>query len=325
MEISLSSVPKKSIATVFLAGFFAFAFAQPASYPSRPIEIIIPYDSGGTTDTVTRIVGEQLHDVLGVSVVHVNKPGGGGVAGAVYARQQKRDGYTLLAHASGFQITPLLDSSCPYKLEEFKPLAKFTSGPLILAVKKDSPWKSLEDFLAAARANPGLVTVGVPGVGTIQDFVGRLVEASSKTKLNPIVFKGDGPNLTALLGGHVQASIAGITALTPHLKSGDLKGLAITSPERNEAYGDIPTFREKGLDDATLFAWVGIFAPAGVPDPILKVLGEAFEKVGTRPATIEALKRAGTIPGFMNASDFDRSVQSEVARIQAVIKPGEVK
>jgi len=317
------------VSGLVVAGFSSvgipLASAQQDKYPSRAVEIIIPYDPGGPTDRVMRVIGEQLPEALKASIVQINRPGGGGIAGAVFVKQQKPDGYTLLAHASGFQITPLLDRNCPYKLEEFKPLARFTQGPLVLAVKKDSPWKSVEDFLAAAKAAPGKVTVGIPGVGTIQDFVVRLMERSSHNELNPIVLKGDGPNATALLGGHIQASVAGITALAPHLKSGELRGLAITTAERYEGFNDIPTFREKGLDEATIRAWVGIFAPANIPDDVFKVLDAALQKAATSPTAIETLKKMGSVPGYLNASDFDKSIKSEVERFKTVIKPEDVK
>lgn len=303
----------------------SLAYAQTDKYPSRSVEIIIPYGPGGPTDRVTRVIGEQLPELLKTGIVQINRPGGGGVAGAVYVKEQKPDGYTLLAQASGFQITPLLDRNCPYKLEEFKPLARFSQGPLVLAVKKDSPWKSVNDFLAAARAAPGQVTVGIPGVGTIQDFVLRLVERSSNSKTNAIVLKGDGPNVTALLGGHIQASVAGISALAPHFRSGELRGLAITTGERYEAFSDIPTFKEQGLDEATVRAWVGLFAPANIPDAVFKVLEAALAQAATRPATIEALKKMGTTPGYLNAADFDQTIKSEVARFKTVIRPEDVK
>ena len=325
MRKDLVCVALGLVAAGFSSAGIPVAHAQQDKYPSRAVEIIIPYDPGGPTDRVTRIIGEQLPEALKASIVQINRPGGGGVAGAVFAKQQKPDGYTLLAHASGFQITPLLDRNCPYRLEEFKPLARFTQGPLVLAVKKDSPWKSLEDFLAAAKAAPGKVSVGIPGVGTIQDFVLRLMERSSQSELTSIVLKGDGPNVTALLGGHIQASVAGITALVPHLKSGELRGLAITTAERHELFNDIPTFREKGLDEATVRAWVGIFAPANIPDDVLRVLDAALEKAATNPTTIEMLKKMGTVPGYLNASDFDKSIKSEVARFKSVIKPEDVK
>lgn len=304
----------------FSVGGAAPAFGQQDKYPSRSVEIIIPYDPGGPTDRVTRFVDDQLPEAMKANVVHINRPGGGGIAGAVYAKQQKPDGYTLLAHASGFHITPLVDPNCPYKLEDFKPLARFSQGPLILAVKKDSPWKSLEDFLAAAKAAPGKVTVGVPGPGTLQDFAVRLIESSAKVELNSISLKGDGPNVTAVLGGHIQASMAGVSALAPHLKSGDLRGLGITSPERYDVLSDIPTFKEKGLNDVTLLAWVGMFAPAGIPDPVFKSLEAAFEKAATNPTAMETVKKAGSIPGYLNAADFDKFINSEVAKLKTVIK-----
>lgn len=317
--------PALALAAASFFGGISLACAQQDKYPSKSVEIVIPYNPGGTSDTVMRVVSEQLPEEMKARVVHINKPGGGGVAGAEYMKQQKPDGYTLLAHASGFHITPLLDTSCPYKMEEFKPLARLSQGPLILIVKKDSPWKSVDDLLAAAKAAPGRVTVGMPGVGTLHDFVIRLIERSSKTELNAITFKGDGPNVTALLGGHVQASMVGMTVAIPHLKSGDVRGLAITTPERHEAFNDIPTFKERGLDDATVLAWVGIFAPARIPDNVFRTLDAALEKAATNPKTIEGLKKAGTMSGYMNAADFDKSIKSEMARFKSVIKPGDVK
>ncbi|MCZ7560207.1 MAG: tripartite tricarboxylate transporter substrate binding protein [Burkholderiaceae bacterium] len=239
------------VSGLVVAGFSSvgipLASAQQDKYPSRAVEIIIPYDPGGPTDRVMRVIGEQLPEALKASIVQINRPGGGGIAGAVFVKQQKPDGYTLLAHASGFQITPLLDRNCPYKLEEFKPLARFTQGPLVLAVKKDSPWKSVEDFLAAAKAAPGKVTVGIPGVGTIQDFVVRLMERSSHNELNPIVLKGDGPNATALLGAHPGISCRDYRAGAPsqvrgiegigHYHCGEVRGLQRYSHLQGEGAG----------------------------------------------------------------------------------------
>jgi len=183
----------------------------------------------------------------------------------------------------------------------------------------------MADLVAAAKAAPGKVTMGMPGVGTMHDFAIRLIERSSQTELNPISFKGDAPNLTALLGGHVQVSIAGITSLRPHLVSGDLRGLAITSPDRYEVYPDIPTVKEQGLDAATVLAWVGIFATAGVPDSVLKTLEAAIDKAANAPTVVEGLKKAGAIPGYMNAAEFDKTIKSEVERVKTVIRKGEIK
>ncbi len=183
-------------------------FTQAAEFPNKPLQVIIPYGPGGTHDIAARIVDGQLQKVLSVPVVHVNKPGGGGMVGGVYALEQPADGYTILYGGLTVLIeVPIVTPNCPYTLQDFIPVARVTSGPLILAVGKESPYKNLEEFIAAAKKNPGKVTVGTPGIGTSQHLVVALFAKEAGLDLNIIPFKGDGAAITALLGNHVDSVI----------------------------------------------------------------------------------------------------------------------
>jgi tripartite-type tricarboxylate transporter receptor subunit TctC len=172
---------------VFSIGNFSMA----ADFPGKPLQVIIPYGPGGTHDIAARIVDGQLQEVLSVPVIHVNKPGGGGMVGGVYALEQPADGYTILyGGLTVFVEIPVVTANCPYSWQDFIPIARVTSGPLILSVGKESPYNSLEDFMAAAKKSPGKVTVGMPGIGTSQHLVAALFAKEAGLDLNIIPFQG---------------------------------------------------------------------------------------------------------------------------------------
>jgi tripartite-type tricarboxylate transporter receptor subunit TctC len=297
------------------------AHAQEANYPTNPIQVIIPYGPGGTHDIAARIVDSQLQEILKVPIIHVNKPGGNGVLGAAFAKEQKPDGYTVLYGGLTVIVQlPIVTPNCPYKKEDFTPLSRVTSGALVLSVKKDSPWNSLEDFVKAARKDPGKISLGIPGIGTTQHLVAKLFEMEAKIELNSIPFKGDGPSLTALLGGHVDAVMTGITSLTPHLNSGGVKALASSSPDRHAIFKDIPLFREKGFPEVTLMDWTGPFVPAGTPAPIIKRLSEAYRDAAAHESIVTLLEKSGTTPGYLSSEDVKKLIISDYNKMSKAAK-----
>jgi len=296
-------------------------YGQEAKYPSKPIQVIIPYGPGGTHDIAARIVDSQLQEILKVPIIHVNKPGGNGVLGAAFAKEQKPDGYTILYGGLTVVVElPIVTPNCPYRKEDFIPIARVTYGALVLSVKKDSPWQSLEDFVAAAKKEPGKISLGIPGIGTTQHLVAKLFETEAQIELNSIPFKGDGPSITALLGGHVQAVMTGITSATPHLKSGEVRALASSAPERHAIFKDMPLFREKGFPAVTLLSWTGPFVPVGTPESVIKVLSEWYREAATHPSIVTLLEKSGTTPGYLSSEEVKRLIPSEYEKIAKAAK-----
>jgi tripartite-type tricarboxylate transporter receptor subunit TctC len=294
-----------------LALIGAPAFGQEAKYPVKPIQVIIPFGTGGTNDISARIVDSQIQEILRVPVIHINKPGGGGVTGTAFVKEQKPDGYTIL-WGSGVAIEmSIVTPNCPYKVQDFVPIALVTHGYFILAVKKDAPWNTLEDFITAAKKDPGKISVGNAGIGTSQHLVTKLLELEAKINLNSIPFKGDGPAIPALLGGHVNAVMSGIGAITPYLLSGEARGLASSGPEHHPALKQIPLFKEKGLPGVSKVTWTGPVASAGTPEPIIKILSDAYQVAANHPSVLVLLEKSGTIPKYVNREDGMKVMQSE--------------
>jgi len=285
-------------------------------YPTQPIQVIIPYGPGGTHDIAARIVDSQLQEILKVPIIHLNKPGGGGVLGAAFAKEQKPDGYTVLYGGLTVAIElPIVTPNCPYKTEDFIPIARVTYGALVLSVKKDSPLNTLEEFIKAAKKDPGKIALGIPGIGTSQHLVAKLFEAEAKVEMNVIPFKGDGAAITALLGGHVQAVMTGITSITPHLKSGEVITIASSGLDRHPIFKDIPLFKEKGLPEVAIYSWTGPFVPAGTPESIIKILTNAYREAATHPSIVALLEKSGTTPGYLSSGDVKKLIPSEYNKI----------
>jgi tripartite-type tricarboxylate transporter receptor subunit TctC len=303
-----------------------YAFGQ-EKFPNKPIQVIIPYGPGGTHDIAARIVDSQVQEILRVPIVHINKPGGNGVLGAAYAKEQKPDGYTVLYGGLTVVVElPIVTPNCSYKKEDFIPISRVTYGALVLSVKKDSPWNTLDDFINAAKKDPGKITLGVPGIGTTQHLVAKLFETEAKIDLNSIPFKGDGPAITAMLGGHVQAVMTGITSITPHLKSGEVKTIASSGLDRHATFKDIPLFKEKGFPEVAVYSWTGPFVPVGTPEPVIKTLSEAYREASAHPSIVDMLQKSGTTPGYLSSEDVKKLIPSEYSKIRkAAIAAGLVK
>jgi len=296
--------------------FISFGYGQEVKYPGKPIQVIIPYGPGGTHDIAARIVDSQLQEVLKVPIIHLNKPGGGGVVGAAFAKEQKPDGYTVLYGGLTVVVElPIVTPNCPYKTEDFIPIGRVTYGALILSLRKDSPWNTIEDFVMAAKKEPGKISLGIPGIGTSQHLVAKLFETEAKIELNMIPFKGDGLAITALLGGHVQAVMTGITSITPHIKSGEIKAIASSGLDRHAVFKDIPLFKEKGFPEVAIYSWTGPFVPIGTPEPIIKILSDAYRDAATHPSIVALLEKAGTTPGYLSSEEVKKLIPSEYNRI----------
>lgn len=298
------------LAQLLLAGTAA---AQ--TYPDRPISLVVPFPAGGTTDALARALGQDLAKRLGQPVVVESKPGAGATLGADYVARATPDGYTLLMGAVHHTIATSVYRSLKYDFaKDFAPVTTVALVPNILVVNPNVPAKSVQELLAMAKRQPGKLTFGSNGVGTGQHLIGAQFEALGGVKLLHVPYKGSGPLTTDLLGGQIDMSFDTITPVLPHVQSGKLRALAVTTGQRSQALPDVPTLAESGLQGFDMGTWFGVLAPAGTPQAVVDKLNREMvaiirsEDFGRRMAEIGAVP-IGNSPGEMAtqiASDTEK-------------------
>ena len=258
---------------------------QAAEFPTKEVQIIVPYAAGGATDLVFRALAAATSKYLGKAVVVVNKPGGGGAIGVTEAMQARPDGYTLLTAITPLTILPHQVKTA-FTYRSFEPVINVVQDPAMLQVRADSPWKTLREFLDYARKNPGMITVGNSGAGGGVHLIALAFEKAAGVKLNHIPFAGGGPSVTALLGGHVHAVSVSPPEGIAHVKAGKLRIIALFSETRMGAFPDVPTVREQGVP-FTMGQWRGLAAPKGTPPDVVRKLHDAFKKGMEDPAFVK--------------------------------------
>ena len=296
---------------VALLGTSASARAQ-ASYPTRPIECVIPFAPGGPTDTAIRIIQPQLSANLGVPLVLVNKAGGGGALGMDAVAKAKPDGYTLAATVrSTVTILPATQPDVTYKLSDFAVVGAYAVDSQVVLVKSGSPWKTLEELVDSARKNPGKLSYGTAGLGTNSFFTMELLKLTYGLDMTHVPFGGSGPVKNAVLGGHVQVGAASLSPMLSVLRSGDVVALAISATKRIPSIPSVPTMTEKGQPDASLSTWAEIYTPAKTPKAIVERLAQALEKTMKDPNVVSAIDKAGLVVEYHSPEETLKLIQRE--------------
>lgn len=282
------------------------AGTQAKGYPDRPVELVIPMAPGGGADVSARMFSDELGKALKVPIIVVNRAGGSGVQASLYVARGRKDGYTLfLGSGTSLIVMPIINKEATYDpLKDFIPIAQFVSVPSAFVVRSDSPFRTLNDLIEYARANPGKLKNGAGGLGTESYFNLALLCAKEKIKITTIPFKSGGEALPALLGGHVDMASNTITTVGPQIKAGKLRGLAITSDKRVPDFPDIPTTAEAGMPDINFRTWFGLFAPAGTPQSVINVLVPAAAKVFKNPEILQRAVRAGFVADYKAQAEF---------------------
>lgn len=264
---------RQALAAAIATGLAPQALAQAsATWPSRPIRLIVPFPPGGGTDFLSRVVATKLADATGWTVVPDNKAGAGGTIGISEAAKAEQSGHTLvMGQLDNLVIAPLFYKSLPYEPQrDLAPVALVGDSPLVYVVPTNSPYKTLGDLIAAARQAPDSVTYASPGAGTITHLSVELFAHQAGLKLRHVPYKGSGPALADTLGGQVQMLAASIPSVLTQLKAEKLRALAVTSSTRNPVLPDVPTVAEQGLPQFDVTTWYGLFAPKGVPDSVVQ-------------------------------------------------------
>lgn len=310
----------RPIAIVLLAALALGAQAQ--SYPTRPVTLIVPFPPGGGTDISARTVATKLGAKWNQSVVVENRGGAGGIIGADAVAKAKPDGYTLLIANVGItSINPALYPKLPYAHETaFAPIALICELPFVLMASPSFPPGSVKDLVAYAKANPGKVTYASSGLGGSPHLTAEIFQTQTGTTMTHVPYKGGGPAMADLMAGHVNILFASVLEGSGHIKSGKLKGLAITHAKRNPALPDVPTIAEAGVANAESGSWIAILAPTGTPRAIIdKVSADVGEAVAA-PDVREKLIAQGAVPQASTPAELQALIAADLARYGKIIR-----
>lgn len=304
----------------------AFGLAQ-AAYPDKPIKIIIGFPAGGPLDAHIRLLIEKLQSSLGQPIIVDYKVGAGGAVGAQFVAQSPPDGYTvLLANTGTMVINPAIYTKAPYDtLKDFQPIARTAQQPLALIVNKDIAANSLKEFVAYAKANPGLLNYGSAGNGGISHLVPEMLKNETGIFMVHIPFKGSAPGFTDLIAGHVQFMAESVPQAANYAKQGKVKALAVTSAKRNPALPNTPTVIETGVANLEVVGFYGILAPKGTPPEIANKLSQAFKETLESPEIQKKMIDQGADPAYLNAEQFTKFLNAEMPRWAKVVKQAGAK
>jgi tripartite-type tricarboxylate transporter receptor subunit TctC len=298
------------------------AHAQDA-YPSKPIALIVPFPPGGVADIVARPAADAMSRVLNTPIVVENKQGAGGGIGMAYVAKAKADGYTLLLALSSISILPEADritGRAPmFQLDQLVPIARLTADPTVLAVRADSPWKTLQDFVADARKRPGAITYGSSGNYGTMHVPMEMFANSAGVKMLHVPYTGAGPAVIGLLGGNIDAVASGPSTVIQHVKAGKLRVLASWGDKRLASLPDVPTLTESGYE-AVFFQWSGLFAPAGTPEPVIVRLREAARAATADARFMAALATVETPIQYMDAPELQRFWDADAKKLGDVVR-----
>ncbi len=307
---------------------FGLAAAVPAfaAWPTdRPIQLVVPYAPGGTADALSRLIAEQLGPKLGTTVIVVNKPGASGVIGQTAVAQSPGDGYTVLYDATPYSINPHLQK-LPYDPQkDLQPVMLVGLTPMLFAVPKNSPFKSVQDFVKAAKAAPGKYTFGSGGQGTVQYMGAELFLQGAGVKGLHVPYKSGGPALQAVMSGEVDFGFGNLPALSPHVKGGTLRPLAITSATRDANYPDVPTIAETVVKGYEVYEWNGILAPAATPPDVVRRLNTALREVLQSTQLKARIYALGSRVVASSPEDFGKFLAQQDTRWSATVKSAGIK
>jgi tripartite-type tricarboxylate transporter receptor subunit TctC len=295
----------------------------PMPYPEHAITMVVPFPPGGVADITARPVAEAMSRILKQPVVVENKAGAGGGIGMGAVARAKADGYTLLMALSSISIIPeadkLLGRTPMYQMNQLVPIARFTADPTVLAVRADSPWKTLKDFIDDARRNPGRIAYGSSGNYGTMHVPMEMLAAGAGIQLLHAPFTGAGPAVVALLSGSVDAVASGPSTVVGHVKAGKLRVLASWGESRHPALPDVPTFAELGVR-ARFSQWAGLFVPAGTPESVVAKLREAAKAAAADPAMRNVFTRMETPLQYLDAPEFAAFWEADARVLAEVVK-----
>lgn len=312
------------IAPLLLALTTAAAVAQ--NYPDKPIRLIVPYAPGGSSDILARLLGQRLSETMGQIFVVDNRAGAGSMIGTALTAKAPADGYTIILSDMPHTINPAVYSKVPYDpINDFTPITLVARAPTWLFLNPSVPAKTVREFVALAKKQPGKLAIGSAGNGSGTHLVAELLQRGADIQLTHVPYKGAGPSIAAVVAGEIQASFTSMPAALPFVQTGRLRPVGVSSAQRNPAQADVPTFQESGIPGLTLFHWFGVLAPAGLPKPVLARLGKEITAAVNHPATQERYKTMLIEPASTSPAEFRALIESDLQRWGKVVKEAGIK
>ncbi len=319
------AVRARALAFACLLGLCFAGAASAQTYPARPINLVVPFPAGGTTDVLARALGQELSKSLGQPVVVENKPGAGSTLGADYVAKAAPDGYTLLMGAVHHTIATSVYKSLHYDFQkDFAPVTTVALVPNVLVVNPRLEARDVQGLLTMARAAPGKLTFGSNGMGTGQHLIGAQFEKEGHVKLLHVPYKGSGPLTTDLLGGQIDMSFDTITPVLAHIQSGKLRALAVTTNKRSAALPDVPTMEEAGLKPFDMGTWFGVLAPAAVPKEVVQRLNAEMVKIIRSPDFSRRMAEIGAVPIGDSPAEMQARIGTDTANYAKLVKEAKV-
>jgi len=320
----MKTLCRAALAALCLSLFACVPALAQAEYPSRPIRIVVGFTPGGGNDIIARVFGQKLSESLGQPVIIENKPGAGAIVATEYVARSAPDGYTLLVGASGAMvINPAVYEKLSYDtMRDFKPVSELGSFPLILIVNAKSPFKSLADLVAYAKANPDKANYSSSSAAF--QLATELFKQKTGVPMQMIPYKGANDSVTAVISGEVTATIADAGPVTSQVTGGTARALAVAAPNRAESLPDVPTMKEAGADVEAVL-WSGIFVPAATPPEIVAKLEAEFIRIARLPDVVSRLKLLNIDSVGNSAEEFSRIIAADLERWKAVARAGNIK
>lgn len=307
-----------------LAMPFADALAQ--QYPTKPVRLVLPFPPGAPSDLVGRTIGQKLGDQMGQNLVPDNRVGAGGSLGLGLVAKAPADGYTLILTSPAIALTPLLYSNLSYDpLKSFAPVARLAAIENVVLVHPSVPAKSLKEFIALARANPGKLNYGSGGPGTTNHLANELLKSLEKLNMVHVPYKGATLATVALMGGEVDEVVVSVASVLPLIKAGRVRPLAVLSDKRVPTLPNVPTSKEAGYRDFRMSIWYGLLAPAGTPREVIARLHGELTKAYADPALLKQMASAGMEPWLGTPDEMGTLIRSEMSRYAKIIESAGIK
>jgi tripartite-type tricarboxylate transporter receptor subunit TctC len=322
----MTSISALRRALIALAAATALGVSAQTAYPSRPIKLVVPFPPGGSVDTVARILVPQLQAQMGQPVVVENRPGANSVIGAQHVKQAAPDGYTLLFNASLQVVNPVMMTAVTYDpIKDFAPITQVGALPQLVIVGTSGPHKTLKGLLDDARKRPGEVQWAVSVYGAAGHLASELLKLEAKADMPIVPYKGGGPALNDLMGGHVAAMVEPMASAYPHVQAGRLRALAVTSTQRLASLPDLPTVAESGFPGFDVPSWYGVWAPAGTPKAVVDQLSAELAKAIQAPAVAARLAAMSFHSVASTPAEFARFNAAELAKYKALITEAKIR
>ena len=310
---------KKIIQLLCLTSLLPSMVMAQASFPNKPITLLVGSAPGGSNDIFARTIGRHMQDTLGVSVVVENKPASGGILANVLVAKAPADGYTLVVLSSTFTTGAAVRTNLQYDaIKSFAPISMLAKGPLLITVGNNTPFKTLPELVSFAQANPGKLNFGTSGVGSINQFASEIFSDVAKIKMTHVPYKGMGPAVNDLMSGQIDMIIASAPSLLNHVNNEKIRGLAVTTAKRSEIAPKIPALGDYGYSAGAVDLWWGVLAPAGTPQDVVQKLNSTINKIIASEEMKAFFLKQGASPVAMTPAEFSAYISNELARWKRV-------